>query len=172
MDLAQSRLRFTILVSTNGGISLKLRPKRGRNQQGLCFVSPETVDSTIDTCELICGSNSVYSDLRVSEKVPEGIIILDARIYDMLDCNDDEEIRLTALTDKLPVCTEIHLDVISKRALQNHTVAHAISERIDDFQEHFEGLVLHQGQEFSLSELGVSFMVKSLSPTDPITDAA
>lgn len=151
---------------------MKLHPKRGRNQQGLCFVSSETIDSTIETCELICGSNSVYSDIRGSEKVPVGIIILDARIFDRLDCTDEEEIRLIALSDKLPVCTEIHLDVVSRRALQNHTVAHAISERIDDFQEHFEGLILSQGQEFSLSELGVSFMVRSLSPTDPTTDAA
>jgi len=48
MGLALLLLRFTIRVSTNGGISLKLRPKRGRNQQGICFVSPEAIDSKIE----------------------------------------------------------------------------------------------------------------------------
>ncbi|MFX1560251.1 MAG: vWA domain-containing protein [Promethearchaeota archaeon] len=151
---------------------MKLRPKRGRNQQGICFVSPETIDSTTETCELICLSNSIYSDIRSSAKVPEGIIVLDARIYDMLDCSDEDEIELKVFSDKIPICEEINLDVISKRALENQTVAHAISKRIDDFQEHFEGLVLQQGQEFSIPELGVSFMVRFLSPTDPTTGIA
>jgi hypothetical protein len=172
MDLALLLLRFTILVSTSGGISLKLRPKRGRNQQGLCFVSTEAIEINIDTFELTCGSNSVYSDIRGSDKVPEGVIILDARIHDMLDCDDSDKIQLVALSDKIPVCTEIHLDVISERALENQTVAHAISERIDDFQDHFEGLVLREGQELTLSELGVSFLVRSMSPTDSTTGAA
>ncbi len=172
MGLALLLLRFTILVSTNGGISLKLRPKRGRNQQGICFVSHEAIDSNIETFELTCGSNSVYSDIRGSDKVPEGVIILDARIHDMLDCDDTEEIQLIALSAKIPVCTEIHLDVISERALENQTVAHAISKRIDDFQDHFEGLVLRQGQELVISELGVSFLVRLMSPTDSATGAA
>ena len=172
MVLALLLLRFTILVYTNGGISLKLRPKRGRNQQGICFVSPEALDSNIETCELNCGSNSVYSDIRESDKVPEGVVILDARIHDMLDCNEAEEIELVALSDKIPICTEIHLDVISKRALENQTVANAISKRIDDFQDYFEGLVLRQGQELTISEIGISFLVTSMKPTDSTTGAA
>ncbi|MGD9396503.1 MAG: VWA domain-containing protein [Candidatus Thorarchaeota archaeon] len=151
---------------------MKLRPRRGRNQQGFCFVSKETIDSKIETFELTCGSNFVYSDIRGSDKVSEGVIILDSRIHDILDCDDAEEIQLVPLSDKIPVCKEIHLDVISERALENQTVAHAISERIDDFQDHFEGLVLRQGQELSISELGVSFLVRSMSPTDSTTGAA
>ena len=172
MDLALLLLRFIILVSTNGGISLKLRPKRGRNQQGICFVSADAIDSNIETCELSYKSNSVYSDIRGSDKVPEGVAVLDARIYDMLDCDDSDEIQLVALSDKIPICTEIHLDVISERALENQTVTHAISERIDDFQDHFEGLVLRQGQELTITDLGVRFLVRSMSPTDSTTGAA
>ncbi|MHA2323261.1 MAG: hypothetical protein ACXACG_16645, partial [Candidatus Thorarchaeota archaeon] len=62
--------------------------------------------------------------------------------------------------------------IISNRDLQNQTVVHAISKRIDDFQEHFEGLILQAGQEFEVSDLGISFMVRSLNPTDPSTNAA
>jgi hypothetical protein len=124
------------------------------------------------TYELSCNSNLIFSDIRESDKVPNGIIILDARVYDMLHCTDQDEVKLTTLPGDVPICTEIHLDIISKRDLQNHTVAQAISERIDDFQEHFEGLILQTGQEFELSDLGISFVVRSLSPTDPATHAA
>ncbi|MHA2081138.1 MAG: hypothetical protein ACW99H_08350, partial [Candidatus Thorarchaeota archaeon] len=150
---------------------MKLRAKRGRNQQGLCFVSTDTLDSTT-TCELKCDSNSIYSDVLGSAKVSEGTIILDARVYDMLYCNDEDEINLIVLPDKIPTCTEIQFDIISNRDLQNQTVVHAISKRIDDFQEHFEGLILQAGQEFEVSDLGISFMVRSLNPTDPSTNAA
>jgi hypothetical protein len=90
----------------------------------------------------------------------------------MLHCSDENEINLIVLSSKLPTCTEIHLDIISKRDIQNHAVAQAISKRIDDFQEHFEGLILQTGQEFVVSDLGISFVVRSLSPTDPGTNAA
>ncbi|MHA2352827.1 MAG: vWA domain-containing protein [Candidatus Thorarchaeota archaeon] len=151
---------------------MKLRAKRGRNQQGFCFVAADALDSSTSAYELRCDSNSIYSDIRGSAKVPEGVIIIDARVYDMLFCNDEDEINLDALPDEIPTCTEIHLDIVSKRNLQNHTVAHAISERIDDFQEHFEGLILQVNQEFVISDLGVSFVVRSLSPTDRSTNAA
>ena len=151
---------------------MKLHAKRGRNQQGLCFVSTDAVDPPAATCELKCDSNSIYSDLRGSAKVPDGIVILDARVYDMLHCSDEDEISITLLSDKIPTCTEINLDIISKRDLQTHTVAQAISQRIDDFQEHFEGLILQTGQEFAISDLGITFVVRSMSPTDSVTNAA
>lgn len=170
MDLAQLLLRFTTPVSTDGGISLKLRAKRGRNQQGLSFVSTHTFDSSSSTCEISCNSKSIYSDIRESAKIPEGIIILDARVFDMLQCND--EVTITLLSDKIPTCTEINLDITSQRDLHTHTVAQAISKRIDDFQEHFEGLILQKGQEFTISDLGITFVVRSLSPTDPVSNGA
>lgn len=165
-------LRFTIHEFTNGGVSLKLLAKRGRNQQGLCFVSTTELSTSIETYEITSKFSSIYADVKYSEKVPEGMIILDSRINDMLGCDDEEEITLNPLHDKLPICTEIHLDVISKRNLQNHTMAQAISKRIDDFKEHFEGLVLHLGQEFILTDLGVGFVVRYLSPTESKTEAA
>jgi hypothetical protein len=172
MDLVQLLLRFTILVYTNGGVCLKLRAKRGRNQKGFCFVSSESLDPSVKTCRLTFSTSLVYSDIRTSEKVPNGIIILDERIFDILECNDEDEIDVSTLSVKIPICSELHLDVISKRNLQNGIVAKAISERIDDFQEHFEGLILHPGQEYLVSELGICFVIKYLSPTDPSTNAA
>ena len=151
---------------------MKLHAKRGRNQQGLCFVSTDTFDSSSSTCELSYNSKSIYSDIRESAKVPEGIIILDKRVFEMLHCNDEDEITLVLLSDKIPTCTEIQLDIRSNRDLQNHTVAQAISKRIDDFQEHFEGLILQAEQEFEISDLGVSFIVRSLNPKDSTTNAA
>jgi len=151
---------------------LNLRAKRGRNQQGLCFVSSQSWDDTITYYELSYSSNTVYSDVRGSAKVPEGIIVLDARVFDILDCSEDAEINLVALSQDFPTCNEIQLDIISRRDIENQTVAHAISERIDDFKEHFEGLILSIGQKFELSDLGIGFMVRSMSPVDPTTNAA
>jgi hypothetical protein len=90
----------------------------------------------------------------------------------MLDCSEDDEVYLEVLSDTIPICTEIHLDIISKRDLQNHTIADAISKRIDDFQEHFDGLILQSGTEFEIAELGISFVVRALNPTDPSSNAA
>jgi hypothetical protein len=129
-------------------------------------------DNSKATCELRCGSYTVFSDIRESAKIPDGFIILDARVFDMLHCSEDEEITLTIYSTEIPVCTEIHLDIISKRELKDQTVAHAISDRIDDFKEHFEGLILISGQTFELSELGISFLVRSMSPIDSTISAA
>jgi hypothetical protein len=151
---------------------LNFKAKRGLNQQGLCFVSTDVWDNSTSECELSCGFNSVYSDVRGSNKVPEGLIILDARVYDILECGEDEEIHLIKLVEKIPNCSELHLDIISKRDLQNQAVANAISDRIDDFKEHFDGLILQTGQEVNLSDLGVSFAIRSMNPIDSTKKAA
>ena len=164
--------RFTVLESTKGGISLKLRPKRGRNQQGLCFVSTDLFDSTTNTYQLTCKSNSVFSDVRSFPKVPRDVIILDARIFDQLACSEEDEVELLPEKNEFPICTEIHLGVVSRRGLENQTVAQAISKRIDDFQEHFDGLILGIGQEISLPELDVSLLIKSMSPVEPSKNVA
>ena len=88
---------------------MKLLVQKGRNQQGLCFVSTDTLDSSTATCELRCNSDSIYSDIRGSVKVSDGIIILDARVYDMLHCSDEDEISLTVLADKIPTLSLIHI---------------------------------------------------------------
>ena len=171
MDLDQLLLRFIIPASTEGGISMQLRAKLGRNQQGICFI-PDGVLPSNETFKLTYGTNSVFADIRWSEKVPDGVIILDKRIYDLLSCNDDDYISLIELSETVPNCKEIHLDVVSTRDLQNLEVARAISKRIDDFQEYFEGLILRQGQEFAIPQLGVSFIIKSLSPIDSTSESA
>lgn len=149
-----------------------LLARQGRNQQGICFVSSDILGQSIEASKLASTSSSLYADVRTSKKVPEGIIVLDTRVFEMLNCKDGEEIELDVLNITLPFCTEIHLDVISNRELENHTIAQAISRRIEDFKDHFEGLVLKQGQQFSLAELGVTFVVRHLDPTEPTTNAA
>ena len=151
---------------------MKLRPKRGRNQQGLCFVSTDLLDSTTAAYQLTCRSNSVISDVRSFPKVPKDVIILDERIFDQLVCSEEDEVELVPEKSEFPVCTEIHLGVVSRRGLENHTVAQAISKRIDDFQEHFDGLILGIGQEISLPEFGVSLLIKSMSPVEPSRNSA
>ncbi|MFW9975970.1 MAG: vWA domain-containing protein [Candidatus Thorarchaeota archaeon] len=149
-----------------------LRARQGRYQQGICFVSPDIIGPHIEASKLTSESSSLYADVKISEKVPEGTIVLDTRIFEMLNCEDGEEIDLNVLNIKLPYCSEINLDVISNRELENHTIAQAISRRIEDFKDHFEGLVLSPGQQFSITELGVTFVVRHLDPTESTTNAA
>ncbi|MFW9788273.1 MAG: vWA domain-containing protein [Candidatus Thorarchaeota archaeon] len=151
---------------------MKLRARRGRNQQGLCFVPSDSVVPSIETCKISTETNSTYSDIRISAKVPDGIIIFDSRVFDLLGCDEGDEVTVIPLSVNPPLCTEIHLDVVSNRDLQTHTIATAISKRIDDFQEHFDGLVLQLGQELVLPELRVALVVRSMKPLDTSTQLA
>ncbi|MFW9805346.1 MAG: vWA domain-containing protein, partial [Candidatus Thorarchaeota archaeon] len=96
----------------------------------------------------------------------------DSRVFDMLHCDEDGEIEIEGVSTDIPTCNEIQLDIISQRDIHNQAVAHAISERIDDFQEHFEGLILQPSQQFEVSELGIRFVVRSMNPIGSQTKAA
>lgn len=135
-------------------------------------MSADLWDASFNTGQLSYGKNSIYCDIRESGKIPEGLIILDSRVFDILHCSEEDDIEIVSVPADIPTCNEIQLDVISRRDIHNQAVAQAISQRIDDFQEHFEGLILQPGQEFELSELGISFVVRSMNPIGSQTKAA
>ncbi len=172
MARVQLPLRYTLLVSIDGGLLLILRAKQGRNQQGLCFVPSEVFDSIIKVCELQTESKSLLVDIRCSDKVPEGAIILDSRIYQILACDDEEEISVIGKNEEIPTCIELHLGVVSKRSVRNDQLAQAISKRIDDFKDYFEGLIFRQGQRINIDDLGISFELRSLSPISSVSGSA
>jgi hypothetical protein len=111
-------------------------------------------------------------DVRSSEKVPSGTVIIDSRVSDLFEILDDSEISMKSIPDKQPSCTEIHLGVTSTRGLDNEKVAQAMSKRIDDFREHLENLILYEGQSLTLEDIGINLQVVSMSPQESSTNSA
>ena len=148
---------------------MKLRVRKGRNQQGLCFVSSDTPSGIF---RMRFNGMTAYVDVRKSEKVPSGIVILDSRISDNLGIVEESEVIFDPVSENLPPCNEIHLGVVSTRGLDNEKVARAMSKRIDDFREHLDGLILFEGQEFMISDFGINLQILFLDPKDAGINAA
>lgn len=140
--------------------------KQGRNQKGLCFVPADEPSCEPGVYELSFGESRLLADIRKSAQVFNRMIILDSRVFTMMNCEDGSEISLTRICDDLPICRELGLAVASKKSLDNTAVADAISKRVNDLQEDFDGLVLTKSQKISLERLGVQFTVGFLKPMD------
>jgi hypothetical protein len=160
------------LEFTKGGARVILQAKQGRNQQGLCFVSDNEEWQKEGVYKITYSGKSILADLRVSSKVPDGFIILDQRIFSLLACKEDADLELDVISSKVPQCSIIRLSVTSTRELDNRTIANAISQRVNDIKEDFDGLVLQEGQSVRIERLGINFTVESLSPLDDSTKAA
>lgn len=161
--------KFTTHESFDGGYQLKLHVRRGRNQQGLSFLSSDVSSGIF---EMKLDERRVILDVRSSEKVPSGTVIIDSRISDLFGIPDDSEVFLNPVSNKQPSCTEVHLGVVSTRGLDNEKVARAMSKRIDDFREYLEGLIIFEGQSFTIEDFGINLYVFSLNPKDSSTGSA
>ena len=151
---------------------MNLKAKQGRNQKGLCFISEEESSVGEGVYQITCGGKTIFVDIRTSSSVPTDLIILDQRIFDWLSCGEGEELELEEVQFKIPSCTEIRLLLTSTRDLDNRTIADAISKRVNDLHDDFDGLILQPGQSFQIERLGIQFNVKSLSPMNPDIHAA
>ncbi|MHA1951502.1 MAG: hypothetical protein ACXAAO_03265 [Candidatus Thorarchaeota archaeon] len=148
---------------------MSLRARIGRNQQGLCFVSKDMPSGSF---KLNRNGSSMIIEVRTSEKVPTGTLIVDSRVSEMLGVTEGREVSLVPISSQLPTCEKIQLGVVSKRGLENEKVAQAMSKRIDDFREHMEGLIFYEGQKLTVSDLGIELHILSLEPKDSTTSAA
>jgi hypothetical protein len=160
------------LEYTKGGFSVIRKVKQGRNQKGFCFVSTEESSINDGVYKISSNGKSLLVDIRSSTNVPTDLIVLDQRIFHMLSCKEDEELVLEEITSEIPSCIEIRLLLSSTRKLDNRTIADAISERVNDLQDDFDGLILQLDQLFEIDRLGIRFNVKFLGPIDPNTHAA
>ena len=140
--------------------------KQGRNQKGLCFVPADEPSCEPGVYELKFRERRLLADIRKSAQVSDRMIILDSRVFAMMNCDDGSEISLTRICDDLPICRELGLAVASKKSLDNTAVASAISKRVNDLQEDFDGLLLTKNQRILLERLGVQFTVDFLKPVD------
>jgi len=145
-------------------VFLNLKTIRGRNQRGLSYVSeiPETVSHPI--VKITINGREVFSKLRAHDSVEEGSVVLDYRLYDELGCDTNSQVEITSIDESIPLCTDIHFSVKSTRAGDVQKVIQAISDRIDEFKEHFDGLILKKGQVIHIEPLNLHFAVKDMTP--------
>lgn len=169
MGRVQLLLGSIILACIEGGCLLNLSARRGRNQHGFCFISTNDLPGIF---KLEYRGKIVYADVRVSEKVPKGTIILDSRVSAILDVDEESDITLEPISSEIHTCNEIRLGVVSTKGLDNQKVAHAMSKRIDDFQEFLDGLILYEGQELHISELGINLHILSMGIDDSTSNVA
>ena len=151
---------------------MNLKAKHGRNQRGLCFISEDEAPFKEGVYQISYHGNTLLADVRTSSTVPSNLIILDQRIFSWLSCKEEDTILLEEITSSIPKCSEIRLAITSTRDLDNRTIADAISQRVNDLHDDFDGLILQVGQSFQIDRLGIRFTVKSLNPADDIDHAA
>ena len=151
---------------------MNLKAKQGRNQKGLCFVSEQEETIGDGLYQISYDGNYMLADIRVSSSVPRDLIILDHRIFKGISCHEDGDLQLEEVSTKIPICTEIRLLLTSTKDLDNRKIADAISKRVSDLTDDFDGLILTIGQSFQIDRLGIRFTVKSLDPVDSIHSAA
>ena len=169
MGRGQWLLRSITLACIEGGCLLNLSARRGRNQQGFCYISTDDLPGIF---KLEYRGKMMYADVRSSEKVPKGTIVLDSRVSAMLDVDEESDITRELISNEIQTCNEIRLGVVSTKGLDNQKVAHAMSKRIDDFQEFLDGLILFEGQELPISELGINLHIQSMGSEDSPSNVA
>jgi hypothetical protein len=148
-------------VFIEGGVLMNLKAKMGGNQKGLCFVSREETDFEIGVYEISCGQTKILADIRMSPQVPIGLAVLDSRLYSWLGCEDADEITLVKSSLDIPLCKQLELSVSSTKNLDNKLIAEAISKRVNDLQDDFDGLILEKNQRIIIEHLGIQFTIRS-----------
>ena len=120
--------------------------------------------TVIRTAQLSHQGVEVYTDIRTSEQVATGSIIIDSRIFDELRCKEHCEISLTAIPEEIPDCNELGLLVESLKGLANKEVADEVSTQIEDLKDHLDGLIITPGQRIEVAELGLRLIVDESKP--------
>ncbi|MFX1415646.1 MAG: hypothetical protein ACFFC0_02490, partial [Promethearchaeota archaeon] len=143
---------------------MKLTAFRGRNQKGISFVHSDKTALDHQIGLVTYRGRQVYTDVRVSQNVPSDSMILDSRLFDELECQESSTVEVTSVEDSIPMCNEITLSIESVAGLDNRKVAEAMSRRIEDFQEHIDGLVLGVSQTVSIPELKLRLIVEDIRP--------
>jgi hypothetical protein len=141
---------------------LELEAVKGRNQRGISFVHPSV--TVVRTALLSYQGVEVYTDIRASEQVASGSIIIDSRIYDELACEAHCEISLTAVPEEIPDCNELTLLVDSLKGLENQRVVDEVTRQVEDLQEHLDGRIVKIGQRIEVANLGLRLVIDESKP--------
>ncbi|MHA2117628.1 MAG: vWA domain-containing protein [Candidatus Thorarchaeota archaeon] len=141
---------------------MELEAVKGRNQRGISFVHPSV--TAVRTALLSYQGVEVYTDIRTSEQVDSGSLIIDSRIFDELACEEHCEISLTAVPEEIPDCNELALLVDSLQGLDNKKVVDEVSKQVEDLKEHLDGLIVRLGQRIDVAGLGLRLVVDKSKP--------
>ncbi len=123
--------------------------------------------TVVTTAKLSYQGREVYADIRTSEQVDTGSIIIDSRIFDELVCEAHCEIILTAFPEEIPNCNEISLLVDFLDRVENAKDLDTVSNRIEDLKDYLDGLILKVGQRIEIIDLGLRLVVDDIKPFDP-----
>jgi len=121
--------------------------------------------TTISTAQLSYEGVIVFTDIRTSERVASGSIVIDSRIFNELGCEEHSEVSLTAVPEAIPNSNELTLLVNSLEGLENTKVVDALSGRVEDFKDYLDGLIVRMGQRIDIAELGIGLIVDNSKPT-------
>ncbi|MFW9802084.1 MAG: hypothetical protein ACFFFC_05505 [Candidatus Thorarchaeota archaeon] len=141
---------------------MELDAIEGRSQRGISFVHPSV--TTISTAQLSYEGVTVFTDIRTSERIASGSIVIDSRIFNELGCEEHNEVTLTAVPEVIPDSSELTLLVDSLEGLENTKAVDALSRRIDDLKDHLDGLIVRMGQRIDITELGIGLIVDDSKP--------
>ncbi|RLI57813.1 MAG: hypothetical protein DRO87_02605 [Candidatus Thorarchaeota archaeon] len=145
---------------------MDLQALRGRNQRGICFASSHDSLSP-GVYSLSHLANKTLADVRVSERVNSGTIVLDSRVYDLLACRDTCIVSLSPVSSNVPIVKELGVRIESTKGLDSTKIADAISQRVNDLRDDFDGLILQSGQELAVERLALRFFITDVRPTGP-----
>lgn len=123
--------------------------------------------TVVKTAKLRYQGREVYADIRTSERVDSGSIIIDSRIFDELACKAQCEIILAAFPEEIPNCNEISLLVDFLDGAENAKALDTFSNRIEDLKDYLDGLILKVGQRIEIINLGLRLVVDDMKPFDP-----
>ncbi len=144
-----------------------LHARRGRNQKGICFVSSSHSQLDRKVCAIEAGPLRCLADVRSDSRVPEGSVVIDSRLFDRLALNENDEVVLSIYEDTLHDMSQLVMSLRSTRGLDNMKVADAISKRVNDLREDFEGLILAAGDNLVVTRLDLAFSVVEVRPRSP-----
>jgi hypothetical protein len=99
-------------------------------------------------------------------------MIIDKRLYKSLRAEASAEVEIVPIEADIPYCEEMTLVVSTRRDVDVRQVVKALSDRIEDMEDHLDGLFLTIDQTLDLDALGISITVNNLSPRSEELDAA
>ncbi|MBD3406401.1 MAG: VWA domain-containing protein [Candidatus Lokiarchaeota archaeon] len=141
---------------------MNLQAIMGRNQQGICFVSKSV--SFSDYVTISSKHQIVISEIRKSEKVPEGSIVIDSRLWFSLDISQDKlvSVKNHEAVPKIHTLTLIATSVNPE--IPHHEVVEEMRNRIDDFKDDLHGLVVRVGQKIPVPRVDVEITISEIAP--------
>jgi hypothetical protein len=143
-----------------------LKAKQGRNQKGFCFVPGGEPGFEIGVYEIEYNEKKIFADIRKSSQVPTGLAILDSRVFSWLGCQENADVTFSYCSFDIRRCEELELSLSSTKNLDNKSIADAISKRIVDLKDDFDGLILKKEHKIIIERLGIQFTVNSIAPID------